>query len=146
MNNIVIFDFNQTLYSPNAQRLLPGVKSTLKTLKDKNYQLFLLCRAAPSREQLIVDLGIADYFTGTFIKPNKSLQDIETIIEQSQANRQKSFVVGDRIKKEIYLGNSCGLQTIWVRRGAFAQELPETPLEQPAYTVSTTRQILTIIP
>lgn len=49
MNQLIIFDFNRTLYDPDANQLIDGAQSLLDTARDKGYTLILLAMAAPSR-------------------------------------------------------------------------------------------------
>jgi ribonucleotide monophosphatase NagD (HAD superfamily) len=54
-------------------------------------------------------------------------------------------VIGDRIKEEIRVGNSCGMATAWYRCGKFAQELPQQDIEEPKYIITNLEQVLKLI-
>ncbi|MDA2922172.1 HAD hydrolase-like protein [Patescibacteria group bacterium AH-259-L07] len=145
MKRIIIFDFNRTLYDPDTNMLVPDAKFVLCTLLERKFALYLISHAARSRKKLISTIGIRPYFTNIVITREKSKKNFKKIVQQKMINREQSFIIGDRIRKEIVVGNNLGLQTIWVRIGKFADEYPREENEQPTYTVGTLKGILKII-
>lgn len=53
MNQVIIFDFNRTLFDPEQSALAPGALALLDVAKNKGYTLVLLAKAAPSRRELL---------------------------------------------------------------------------------------------
>ncbi len=124
---------------------MPGAREVLRALRERGYSLALLAQAAPSRRERIQTLGLEKEFEKIVLTTEKGENDIETIIKETKADSAQSYVVGDRVRKEIAFGNRCGLVTIWVRQGRFAQELPCRTEEEPRATVSSLIEILDII-
>lgn len=145
MKKIVIFDFNRTIYDPDNDRLILGARFVLRILLRRGFLLYLLSRAGKSRRELIKNLGIGQYFSRIVVAEEKSKKDFEKIITRKFVKRSLSFVVGDRVRKEISIGNSLGLQTIWLKTGKFANEKPRKKIERPTYVVRTLRDILSVI-
>ncbi len=139
----IILDFNRTLYNPDADELMPGVRELLDALRDQRAILFLVSAAAPSRQALIARLGLAPYFTDIIITMDKSVSTFRQIHDSHQADPW--IVIGDRIRREITYGNAIGATTIWVRQGKFAEELPIASAEEPNYTVSSLAEVGPII-
>jgi len=145
MKKIIIFDFNRTIYDPDSDCLISGARFVLRTLLRRGFSLCLISRAGKSRKELIENLGIGQYFARVIIAREKSKKDFERIAAPMAINRNLSFVVGDRVSKEIRIGNSLGLQTIWLKSGKFANEKPRTKVERPTYTICTLREVLSVV-
>lgn len=105
------------------------------------FELYLISYAAPSRRLLIRDLGIEKYFAGLFVSKQKTRADFETLIP-ADTDRAASYVIGDRVKKEIRIGNELGMRTVWLRRGLFAEELPSEDIEKPEFTVRDLKEFI----
>lgn len=145
MNRIIIFDFNRTLYDPDADRMMYGARGLLRRLRKQKLQLYLISTANPTRLTLIRRLGLFELFDQVVLVSSKSSRPFNRIIRQSNADVVRSFVIGDRITQEITLGNRCGLRTVWVKRGKFRHELPQKPYEEPDYIVTDVRQVQLIV-
>ncbi len=145
MRKIIVFDFNRTIYDPERRQLLPDVNHVLKTAKERGYELHLISTANPSRAELIKSLGIAEYFMMVTITENKA-KEFSLLAADNDIDKAASFVVGDRVRGEISYGNQAGLQTIWLRAGKFAEELPVLSHEKPRYVVEKLIEVLNILP
>ena len=141
---LVIFDFNRTIYDPVTKGLLPDVEVVLGTLINRGFDLYLVSRGN-QRKDLIDSLGISNYFKEIIVSNTKSKRDFETIIAQEAVDIKSSFVMGDRVRKEITSGNTLGLKTIWLRQGKFANELPRNSTEQPNHVVKRLKDTLDIV-
>ena len=145
MKKIILFDFNRTIYDPDNRRLISGARFVLRTLLRRGFLLYLVSRAGKSRRGLIKNLGIEQYFSRIVITKEKNKQHFETLVAPKIIDRSLSFVVGDRVRKEINIGNSLGLQTVWLKTGKFADEKPRKKIERPTCTVYMLRDILSVI-
>ena len=143
MNNVIIFDFNRTLFEPKAGQLMPGAEAVLQDARDKGYVLVLLAAAKPSRDKVLAGLGIGDYFVETHLVEAKQLHMLHGIARRHKANLAQSFVVGDRALGEVQLGHKAGWRTIWLQAGKLASELPDD--YSPDYTIISLSQVTSII-
>lgn len=141
---IVIFDFNRTLYDPDAKGLVRGTRLVLRTLTKRGFILYLVSRGN-SRQALIKSLGIGSYFKEIIVSREKSKQDFEKITQQRNLDLASSFVIGDRARQEIKFGKYLGLKTIWIREGKFALEPPRRKDENPDFTVNELKSVLELI-
>ena len=144
MKKAVIFDFKRTIYDPELDKLLPGIKGVLKQLKKRGYSLFLISHGSYPKA-LIRKFELGPYFDEILITENKSSEDFKKIISNNEIDTEISFVIGDRVRGEIKIGNSLGITTIWLRRGLFAEEFPLEPIEEPDFTIRSFREILDCI-
>ncbi len=144
MERVIIFDFNRTIYDPDSDKLVAGAKFVLRTLLRRGFKLFLISRAQKSRRELINKLGLDEYFVRVVVTSDKNRGDFERFLSK-KTDLSSSFIVGDRVRGEIAIGNKLNLQTVWVRSGKFADELPRSDIENPTYTVKELRDVLGII-
>ena len=142
MQKVIVFDFCRTLYNPETESLVPHAKFVLTSLRKRGFILCLVTRARARRSNLIHKFGLRKFFRHVVVSPEKREADFERIFYNHELSRPNSFVVGDRVKQEIFYGNRLGLQTIWLRHGKFANELPEDAREEPTYIIGELKQLL----
>jgi len=135
----IIFDYNRTLFDPETDSLYRGVSGLLKTLS-KKYDLFLISKNEPGRKEKFEKMGIKNYFQKVVFVENKTKQ----LFEDLSNNSCDVFVVGDRVREEIFLGNILGFITVWVKQGKFACELP-TKEQTPKYIINDIRELQTTL-
>ncbi|QQR84039.1 hypothetical protein IPJ72_02485 [Candidatus Peregrinibacteria bacterium] len=139
MNQVVIIDFNRTLYNPDNNKLEESAISVLEYLSTRAI-LILLGKGTESRQDLIDTLNIKKYFQKIIIIEEKNIEQLEAIKNQ-YAHISIFFSIGDRIKKEITLGNEMGFKTIWFKKGKFSLEAPQHEHEIPWKTVTSLKEI-----
>jgi len=142
---LVIFDFNRTLFDPDTGRLLPSAREVLETLGKNGVILGLISYGDDNRRQFITDLDLDKFFSTIIITNQKTAENFQTIIDRCPQPPSKTFIVGDRVKREITIGNSLNCITIWFRQDKFANELPDAPTEQPTYTITDLPEVLAIV-
>ncbi|MBI4981498.1 HAD hydrolase-like protein [Candidatus Woesearchaeota archaeon] len=59
------------------------------------------------------------------VEDDKTEEDFREVMRQINVKEEEILVVGDRIKKEIVIGNKIGLKTVWLKKGLYATELPK---------------------
>jgi FMN phosphatase YigB (HAD superfamily) len=128
----IIFDFNRTLYNPESGELYDGVIELLEKLH-KEHHLFLLSKQEGGRGEFLRHLGIADYFEAIYFVREKTPDTFAEILSKHSLAPEDCIVIGDRAQGELAAANQAGLDTIWVRQGIFADQMPEGYV--PMYTV-----------
>lgn len=53
--------------------------------------------------------------------------------------------MGDRIMREIEIGNNLGMQTMWYKKGKFVDELPVVKTQEPNYIIQELNEVLNFI-
>ena len=141
----IIFDFNRTIFDPEIPGLSRGAIELLEKLKTSGYKMCLISKASSiERKNEISELGLDKYFIDiqVIVEGHKTEQHFERCIELMSLKPNEIAVVGDRIKKEIYLGNKFGMTTFWYKSGKSSNELPKNEDEIPKYTISKLEEIL----
>jgi putative hydrolase of the HAD superfamily len=138
-----IIDFNRTLYDPESSSLIPGAIDVLERLTNEGIKLCLISkRTKEERREQISELGLDKYFLDIqVLEDDKSQESFERCVRIMSLNPSEIAVLGDRVKKEIYLGNKLGMRTIWYKSGKFASELPQNKDEEPQYTITRLEEI-----
>lgn len=126
---VIIFDFNRTLYDPDSCTLIDGALELLGKLSEK-FHLILLAKGDEKRMKIIKGLKLEQFFQEIILVSEKNIQQLITIQEKFPKDTI-FYSIGDRVKKEIKLGNSLGCKTVWFKNGKFASEMPETADEKP---------------
>lgn len=143
MKKNIIFDFNRTVFDPEQNILINGALDTLEYLRQNSYRLFLLSRKEKGRKDMIYNTGIAGYFECIKITEAKCLNDFYKL--KIFAPEEDWYVVGDRVRDEIRLGNQAGMTTIWFQSGVYASELPTSIEEIPKHIIYSLNEIIKII-
>lgn len=132
----IIFDYNRTLFNPDAGNVFPGVFQLLKTLSRK-HELFLITLNKPERKDSSAILDMKPYFSEVLFVERKTTAAFQQIAGED-AN---VIVIGDRFEDEIQIGMQLGFITIHVQ--------PQKPFYKKAHTptfrVAEIQQVLAII-
>ncbi len=143
MNTLLTIDFNRTLFDPDTRTLIPGAIELLDSATRQGYTCTLLAKAAPSRADLITELGLAPYLAEIILTENKTLKQLRELEQRYDVRPEHCLMIGDRAQGEIELGYKAGWRTIWVRAGRFAIEAPLG--FTPTHTVSQLAQVSPLI-
>ncbi len=145
MKKLIIIDFNRTLYEPTEGKLLPGALEALQSLKKQDYILTLVSKIEPSRENTVTQLGIANLFNSIYFVPSKAPELFLQIMNQYDALALHTYVIGDYLHEEIRSGNRVGTHTIWLKRGAFKDLVPESEFDVPWRTITEMHELEKIL-
>ena len=144
MQKTVIFDFNRTIYDPEQETLLPFAQALLTTLKANQFNLFLITFGGKQREKTIKDLNLSKYFKSIVLTKNKQVA-FRKINKKFKLTKKLTFVIGDRVREEIMLGNQYGYTTVWFKNGRFKNEMPVDRAGQPDFVITKLRQVLSLV-
>jgi FMN phosphatase YigB (HAD superfamily) len=135
----ILFDYNRTLFDPDAGRLYDGVSEMLEALSVR-HDLYLVSRNEPARERVFLSSSIRKFFVDFAFVGEKSEEILDSFIRGEEA-----IVIGDSIRDEIRIGNRLGCTTIRLLRGKFKDEKPSSPEEQPDYEAKDMSELVAII-
>lgn len=144
----IIFDWGRTIYDTENHRLFPEVKSILEYLHTK-YKLALVSLVKTGtideRWQVIETNDLKKYFTSIlFTETDKDTLYHETLAKLN-LGRGEICIVDDRTIRGIAWGNKLGAMTIWLKKGKFANELPNEETGAPTYIIHELNELLTIL-
>lgn len=142
MINAIIFDWKRTLYDPEKQILVKGAKKLLLFLKEQRIPLILIGKGDEQMKQEVKRLKVCNYFTQVIFKPTKDLNLFAKFIFHKQP--KNTYIIGDRVRAEIEIGNRLKMTTIWVKQGKFSEELPLSLYQKPGFTVLSLFELLAL--
>lgn len=138
---LIIFDWKRTLYDPDARELYDGAQEIMKQLHSKRIRMMLIGKDQGGDMNAELDkLAARRYFERVlFTNQNKTPELFREFTQD--VDLKDVWVVGDRVRSEIKVGNSIGANTVWLKSGKFAHEAPLDVIEIPDYTVSSLREL-----
>ena len=136
----IIFDYNRTIFDPDADNLYPGIFNLLQKLSAK-YELFLISRNEPTRKKRLEKLNIKNYFKKILFIDKKS----KLIFKEIAGDEKNVIVIGDSISDEIKIGNQLGFATIRIKKGKFAGKIPKNKNEVARFEVADISELENII-
>lgn len=131
----IIFDWKQTLYSPDEKKLIDGAIEILAFAKDKGLYIAVVGKGGDDMYDEVERLDVKPYFNHTAFREGDKDPGLFADVVAVNGPGETVFV-GDRVRSELQVGNSLGCQTVWVKQGKFADELPENDTQKPTYTVA----------
>lgn len=144
MINCIIFDWKRTLYDPDKKELVDGSKGLLEFIKSKNIPMVLIGKGGDDMHEEVKRLDAGKYFREMVFAEGEKDPKVFSI-HISKDNPKSTFVIGDRVRSELEVGNKLGATTIWVKQGKFAYEEPENTLQNPTYKVSSLEECLSLL-
>lgn len=142
---IIIFDFDDTIYNTEKNRLYDQVELVLGELKQMQHNLFLIAQGDHTLEIKMTELSIDSFFDKIYIVEKKTGEEYEEIM--STYNTEKYFyLVGDDLYKEIEMANTAGLTTVWFNpeKQPMPADLPI--MNQPRFEIECMYDLLPILP
>lgn len=136
----IIFDYNRTIFDPEADNIYPGVIELLKKLS-VHHELFLVSRNEPKRKKRLEELSIKGYFRKIEFVNEKSKQ----VFKEISGDTKNVIVVGDSIADEIKIGNELGYITVRLKKGMFAEKSPTNKDEIATYNIHNMSELENII-
>lgn len=134
MKNAIVFDWKQTLYDPETDRLIEGARELLQYLDDREVPMALVGKGGASMHEAVKRLSVGSYFFHIYFQEGNKQPHWYT--DNIKDFHKGMIFIGDKLDSEIEVGNRLGVITIRVRQGKFATDEPKNKLQKPKYTVN----------
>ncbi|MDE1846626.1 MAG: HAD family hydrolase [Candidatus Micrarchaeota archaeon] len=142
----IIFDWGRTLYDKENGRLFPETKEVVESCA-KKYELAIVSLSVDGdiedRFEKLKNYDLRKSFRFALFHPSDKDTLFRNAIGNLDLEAREVMIVDDRIKR-LRWGIENGCQTIWIRKGKYAGELPNGE-GNPTYTVDSLREILRIV-
>ena len=124
-------------YLSNNHQLIPGTRTLLEYLKNKNYRIFAVTNGQKIvQDKRLKDAHLLQYFNDVFIsqvigvqKPSKEMFDY--VLKQIDGNSTSTLMIGDSLSSDIQGGVNAHLDTVWFN----PHSLHNTTRLKPTYEV-----------
>lgn len=151
MIDAIIFDWGRTLYDSEVGALFPEVPELIPRLA-RSYRLAIVslvsgdyAARSAARLAMLRDSGLESHFAAVrFVASDKDRAYDETLAELGVAPSAVA-IVDDRARRGIAWGNRHGATTIWLRRGRFADELPDAATGDPTHTLGAIGELAALL-
>jgi FMN phosphatase YigB (HAD superfamily) len=155
MIKAIIFDWARTLYDVENNKEFGDAIKVLEYCKNKNYRLALVSLVAGEesvkgttleiRNQQINNSPLKIYFEKILTTGDNKNLALEKIVKYFGFLNQEVLIVDDRTIRGIKYGNQNGHPTVWLQKGKFANELPNSETGIPTYTIKSLLELKNII-
>jgi len=132
--------------------LLPGVRTTLETLRRRPSSMILVSEGSHSRiRQIIRAFRLEAYFDRwyagkkTYSLYRRALRFGLIKLSTPTGSRIKTMVVGDLLDKDIRMGNRIGATTVFCAGGYKSDQRPRGKWERPNYRIRNIRELIRIV-
>jgi FMN phosphatase YigB (HAD superfamily) len=147
MIRAIIFDWGRTLYDSERGALSPAVPALLAGLS-RRYALAIVSLVsgdyAPrvsARRAILAEADIARFFAVTAFVADDKAGAYRGVLALLALSATEVAIVDDRARRGIAWGNARGATTIWLRRGRFADELPDAATGPPTHTIGAIEEV-----
>jgi FMN phosphatase YigB (HAD superfamily) len=143
MNKLIILDWVGTLFERHKE-VFDFSEEILKYLRP-NYKLVLVSvsqKDIDGRKKEIKDSGLDKYFDEVIVGKDKTPELFSEIIRKYNSNPENTFVIGDRVIREIFAGNKIGAKTFWINTSHRSDEMPTKETGNPDYIISSVKDLL----
>jgi FMN phosphatase YigB (HAD superfamily) len=155
MIKAIIFDWARTLYDVENEKEFPGAIGILEYCKNKSYRLALASLVTneesiagttlETRDQQINNSPIKTYFEKILTTDVNKDFIFDEIKKYFGVLNSEILIVDDRVIRGIKYGNQNGHPTVWLQKGKFADELPNSETGIPTYTIKSLSELKKII-
>jgi FMN phosphatase YigB (HAD superfamily) len=157
MDNIkaIIFDWARTLYDPETNQEFSNAVDILEYCTQKKYRLALVSlvtkkenlpgTSLETRNQQIKTSPLSKYFEKILTTEDDKNSILDETVKHFGLSNSEILIVDDRTIRGILYGNQRGISTVWLRRGKFANELPNEETGQPTYTIHSLTELKNIL-
>ncbi len=143
-SSILIFDLDDTLYQKHGvvNDDFSGIEDiqpyagAYDFLRKTSCKKILVTKGNPTMQVKKLEiLGIKDFFEEVLICSTD--EEKKGVFKQLKEKFPQSefWVIGDRIDSEIRFGNELGMKTVLLRKGKYAELMPQEPIEAPTYAI-----------
>ncbi len=143
----ILFDFGRTLYDNENECLFPESLRILAHCKAR-YRLGLVSivgdKDVPGRITKIEALGIRSYFDVVHLGCDGKDILFANAVQGLGFAAREIVVVDDRMQR-LHWPIAHGCTVIWLRRGKFALELPDSQTGFPTYTIHELKELFDLL-
>lgn len=147
----IIFDWGRTLYESETKKEFPEADNVLAQCAKRSYRLALVSLVSvhanatlEERKKQIEHSPLRNYFEMVVVTDTDKDKSFDEVVRALNLPPEEVLIVDDRTVRGIKYGNLRGHPTVWLRKGKFADELPNEETKQPTFTIHSLEELLDI--
>lgn len=155
MIKAIIFDWARTLYDVENNKEFEDAINILEYCKSKNYRLALVSLITDEesvkgtileiRNQQINRSPLKVYFEKILTTDGNKDYILDEMMKYFGLPNEEVLMVDDRTVRDVAYGDRNGNPTVWLQKGKFANELPNSETGVPTYTIKSLLELKNII-
>ena len=143
---IAFFGLTKPPWHSEDERPYPDARPALEACRQRGFRLGVIANQNPGTRERLSDWGLLPYFEVVAASAELGLAKPDPAIfawalRQAGCPAEDAAMVGDRLDNDIAQAGRLGMQTVRILRGLGAYHEPQSPDEEPAYTVRTLEEI-----
>lgn len=149
--NMVIEEYGLTKapWNSDDEFVYPETENCLSELS-KHYKIGIIANQNLGSEERLERLGLLKYIDLVIASAEEGvakpdLRIFQIALDRANCKPEKALMVGNRIDNDIVPANKIGMKTIWIKQGFGKYCEPKTEKEQPAYTVESLNELISIL-
>jgi len=148
----IIFDWGRTLFDSDAKKEFPESEGILKLGAKRGYRLALVSLVninsnigLDGRKKQIENSPLRKYFEVVAVTDTDKDKILDETVMKLNLPPKEILIVDDRVVRGIKYGNLHGHPTVWLQKGKFANELPNSETKSPTFTIHSLSELADII-
>jgi FMN phosphatase YigB (HAD superfamily) len=138
----IIFDWNGTLYEKEKGTFSKNRVNPKNTQTKIQIGLVTLGKeGVEERRRILERSGILHYFDSVIVDTSKSAIIIPCMNDLGN-QPLNTYIVDDRTKRGIMIGNALGCKTFWIQKGEFNHELPDEQTGEPSFRIDSVEDLM----
>lgn len=143
------FNLTKTPWHSEDETPYPDAVPTLTELKCRGYKLGIIANQNLGAKERLKKWDLFQYFDVIAISAELGIEKPDLAIFKWALRKagclpQNAAMVGDRLDNDIVPANKMGMPSVRLVRGIRACQEPQSPAEQPTYTITTLSELLSL--
>ena len=148
----IIFDWGRVLFDSEIKKEFPEAKRVLELCKARGYRLATVSLVSvhanstlEERIRIIETSPLRHFFEMTAVTDTDKDAILDEAVLKLNLPREEILIVDDRMFRGIKYGNLRGHPTVWLKKGKFADELPNNETKLPTHVIASLEELADII-
>lgn len=137
-------------YRTELEMLYEEAPDVIKALAQK-YELGIIANQLDGLKERLEAFGLLQYFKYIVsswdvqvMKPDVRIFEYALQLSKCDKDPARAWMIGDRLDNDVLPAKKLGMKTVWIKQGFGALQKPESPSEEPDYTISGLGELLKI--
>ena len=135
-------------YRTELEVLYEEAPDVIKALAQK-YELGIIANQLDGLKERLEAFGLLQYFKYIVsswdvqvMKPDVRIFEYALRLSKCDKDPAREWMIGDRLDNDVLPAKKLGMKTVWIKQGFGALQKPESPSEEPDYTICRLSELL----
>lgn len=135
-------------YRTELEMLYEEAPNVIKALAQK-YELGIIANQLDGLKERLEAFSLLQYFKYIVsswdvqvMKPDVRIFEYALRLSKCDKDPARAWMIGDRLDNDVLPAKKLGMKTVWIKQGFGALQKPESPSEEPDYTITRLSELL----